>query len=115
MTKMIGTIRVMKRRSNGEPSLLSFTGLSDESSYKVAKNFNWDKLKNYDQEIIEAWGQIYFEYSDARIGRSQVFSIKKFIIKNDGVSNGITLASLDWVTLSKIFSKSRPWIELKPA
>jgi len=88
---MLGSIRVIKNDFRGEPLILSFVDFQNDTSYKVARNFNWHKLKVLDQEVIEAWGQVYYEATQSKDGRYKTFYITKFIVKRDGISNEVDL------------------------
>ena len=93
MIKMTGVLRVKRRSGDGKISLMTFVDIHDDESFKVAKSCKWDELCNYEFALIEAWGQIYYEYNEKMNGRFKVFNIKEFVISS-GCSGNFEIDSL---------------------
>ena len=110
--KHVGTILIEKWHKNGKPKELYFLSL-DGTRYKIARNTNWKKLRNYAWEKVIAWGHNYVDFTKGTNEKQEVFFIKHFTLSEESQWEDLpTYSEVEnhW-SEDEASSRARKWVD----
>ncbi len=108
--QMTGDVYVSKVDKSGSPKELVFTSVQN-GEYVLAKNCNWERLKDLGFETIDAVGVVYVEASGNRNERRRVFKVQRFSMKGTKFQNQDDFFDPDSSDFDSFDSSDLVWVD----